>query len=182
MRPCSYMSGVLSREKHIHDLRPLMDEMPHARLALVGDGPYRPELEELFAGTKTKFTGYLKGETLSKAYASSDIFVFPSSLETFGLVVVEAMAAGLPVVASRVGGIPDVVEEGYNGYTFNVGDTQAIIEAVESISVTKERMKQMGRNGRVFAETQTWGHMMDEVIDHYQRLIYQQNALSARSA
>lgn len=165
--------GRLSHEKHIHDLRPLMDAVPNARLALVGDGPYRKDLEHIFAGTKTKFMGYLTGDTLSQAYASSDIFVFPSSLETFGLVVVEAMSAGLPVVASRVGGIPDVVEEGYNGYTFNVGDTQAIIEGVQSISVTKERMKQMGINGRTFAETQTWGHMMDEVIEHYQRLIEQ---------
>ncbi|MGJ3241068.1 MAG: glycosyltransferase family 4 protein [Anaerolineae bacterium] len=174
--------GRLSREKQIQDLRPLMDAMPHARLAIVGDGPYRDELETIFAGTNTVFTGYMKGETLSKAYASSDIFVFPSAMETFGLVVVEAMAAGLPVVASRVGGIPDVVEEGYNGYTFEVGDTQAIIEAVESISVTRQRMAQMGRNGRTFAETQTWDHMMDEVIGHYQRLIYQHNRASARSA
>lgn len=180
--PLLLFVGRLSHEKHIHDLRPLMDAMPHARLALVGDGPYRPELEDLFAGTNTKFMGYLKGEALSKAYASADMFVFPSSLETFGLVVVEAMAAGLPVVASRVGGIPDVVEEGYNGYTFDIGDTGAIIEGVQRIAVTKERMAQMGRNGRMFAETQTWGHMMDEVIDHYQRLIYQQNTLSARSA
>lgn len=174
--------GRLSREKHIQDLRPLMDAMPEVRLALVGDGPYREELEEIFAGTKTIFTGYIKGEALSKAYASADIFVFPSSMETFGLVVVEAMAAGLPVVASRVGGIPDVVEEGYNGYTFDVSDTGAIIEGVQNISVTKENMAQMGKNGRSFAETQTWGHMMDEVIEHYQRLVYQQALASERSA
>lgn len=115
--------------------------------------------------------GYLEGEMLARAYASADIFVFPSSMETFGLVVVEAMAAGLPVVASRVGGIPDVIAEGNNGYTFDVGDTAAIIDGVQRISITRDHMRQMGNNGRAFAETQTWAHMMDEVIVHYQRLI-----------
>ncbi|MEL6309887.1 MAG: glycosyltransferase family 1 protein [Chloroflexota bacterium] len=174
--------GRLSHEKHIHDLRPMMDAHPDIRLALVGDGPYRPELEDLFAGTNTTFMGYMKGEELSQAYASADAFIFPSSLETFGLVVVEAMAAGLPVIASRVGGIPDVVEEGYNGYTFEIGDTQAIIEAVDILTADRERMAQMGKNGRMFAETQTWGHMMDEVIEHYQRLVSQAHALDQISA
>jgi glycosyltransferase involved in cell wall biosynthesis len=165
--------GRLSYEKKVHDLRAILDEVPNARLALVGDGPYRAELEDIFAGTNTQFMGYLKGEDLSQAYASADIFTFPSSLETFGLVVVEAMAAGLPIVASRVGGIPDVVEEGHNGYTFNIGDTKALVEGVQSIAMTRNRIQEMGQNARAFAETQTWDHMMDEVIEHYDRLIYQ---------
>lgn len=180
--PLLLFVGRLSREKHVQDLRPMMDVLPNVRLAIVGDGPYREDLEQIFAGTKTKFMGYMQGKVLSQAYASADIFVFPSSMETFGLVVVEAMAAGLPVVASRVGGIPDVVEEGYNGYTFDVGDTQAIIEGVQSISVTPERMTQMGINGRQFAATQTWGHMMDEVIEHYQRLAHQNTETADLSA
>lgn len=174
--------GRLSHEKHIQDLRPLMDANPDIRLALVGDGPYREDLEAMFAGTKTTFMGYMTGETLSQAYASADGFIFPSSLETFGLVVVEAMAAGLPVIASRVGGIPDVVEEGYNGYTFDVGDQAAIIDAVDIMTSDRARMAQMGVNGRTFAETQTWGHMMDEVIAHYERLIAQTRIIDQLSA
>lgn len=165
--------GRLSYEKKVHDLRPILDRIPNTRLVIVGDGPYRPELEDIFAGTNTKFMGYLKGEPLSQAYASADIFTFPSSLETFGLVVVEAMAAGLPIVASRVGGIPDVIEEGLNGYTFDSGDIDALTEGVESISVTRNRIAEMGQNARAFAETQTWDFMMDEVIEHYERLIFQ---------
>ncbi|MDQ7024105.1 MAG: glycosyltransferase family 1 protein [Anaerolineae bacterium] len=164
--------GRLSQEKYLQDIRPVMDSMPNVRLALVGDGPYRQDLERIFTGTNTVFTGYLRDEALSQAYASADIFVFPSSLETFGLVVVEAMAAGLPVVASRVGGIPDVLEEGATGYTFAIGDKDGLLDGLRRIVANRETMQQMGRNARAFAETQTWGHMMDEVIVHYERIIH----------
>jgi glycosyltransferase involved in cell wall biosynthesis len=163
--------GRLSQEKKVEQFRPVLDAIPNARLALVGDGPYREELEHIFAGTKTNFVGYLHGEELSQAYASADAFVFASALETFGLVVVEAMAAGLPVISSRVGGIPDVVQEAKNGYTFDVGDIDGLIRGVQKTVENRERMVQMGVDARAFAETQTWGHMMDEVIEHYARLI-----------
>jgi glycosyltransferase involved in cell wall biosynthesis len=163
--------GRLSNEKQVDKLKAVLEQVPHTRLALVGDGPARPDLEKHFAGTNTKFTGYISGEPLSQAYASGDIFVFPSALETFGLVVTEAMAAGLPVVASRVGGIPDVVDEGKTGYTFDVGDVDALVNGVRQIVSNPKKREQMGRDARAFAETQTWDVMMDEVIDHYRRLI-----------
>ena len=73
--------------------------MPEARLAIVGDGPVRKELEKHFRGTPTYFAGYMRGEPLAQAYASADVFVMPSKTETLGLVLMEAMAAGCPVVA-----------------------------------------------------------------------------------
>jgi glycosyltransferase involved in cell wall biosynthesis len=163
--------GRISHEKQIDHLRPVLERVPNTRLAIVGDGPARGELESYFAGTKTRFMGYMKGESLSQAYASADMFVFPSAMETFGLVVVEAMAAGLPVVASRVGGVRDVVEEGRTGYTFDSGDIEALVAGVEQIAVSRERITEMGSAARAFAQTQTWDAMMDEVVDHYERLI-----------
>ncbi len=163
--------GRLSSEKQLHQLKAVLDSVPGTRLALVGNGPTREQLEAQFAGTNTKFMGYLSGEPLSQAYASADMFVFPSALETFGLVVVEAMAAGLPVVASRVGGVRDVVEEGRTGYTFAVNDVDGLIAGVRQIAVSRERITEMGSAARAFAETQTWPAMMDEVIDIYARLI-----------
>ena len=163
--------GRLSGEKQLHHLKPVLDAVPGTRLAIVGNGPARESLEAQFAGTNTKFMGYMTGEPLSQAYASADIFVFPSAMETFGLVVVEAMAAGLPVVASRVGGVRDVVEEGRTGYTFASGDIDGLIAGVRQIAVSRERIAEMGRAARAFAETQTWPAMMDEVIDTYARLI-----------
>ena len=85
--------GRLSAEKQIEHIRPALQQLPGTRLVLVGDGPARPSLERHFAGLPVTFMGYLQGERLSQAYASADIFVFPSRLETFGLVVIEAMAA-----------------------------------------------------------------------------------------
>lgn len=163
--------GRLSNEKQIDQIKPVLERVPGTRLAIVGDGPARESLEQHFAGTKTKFMGYITGEPLSQAYASADMFVFPSALETFGLVVVEAMAAGLPVVSSRVGGVTDVVEEGKTGYTFDVSDVDAMVEGVRKIAVSRENIQQMGIDARAFAETQTWPAMMDEVIDLYARLI-----------
>ncbi|HEX2908130.1 MAG TPA: glycosyltransferase family 1 protein [Phototrophicaceae bacterium] len=171
--------GRLSGEKHLDQLKPVLEQVPGTRLAFVGNGPTRAALEKHFAGTPTQFTGYLQGEALCQAYASADIFVFPSALETFGLVVVEAMAAGLPVVASRVGGVCDVVEEGRTGYTFAIDDTDALVNGVRRIASNPEQRRQMGRAARAFAETQTWPAMMDAVIDLYARLIAERQGPAA---
>ena len=163
-------AGRLSSEKRLKDLRAVLEALPETRLALVGDGPERAALETHFAGLPIVFAGYMTGETLSQAYASADVFAFPSQLETFGLAAIEAMASGLPVVASRVGGIPDVVQEGVTGYTFAPGDVAALVEAVRCVAARRERLPEMGRAARAFAETQTWPTMMDAVVDLYARV------------
>lgn len=163
--------GRLSHEKQIEHIGPALESLPNTRLVLVGDGPARPDLERAFAGLSVTFMGYLRGERLSQAYASADIFVFPSRLETFGLVVIEAMAAGLPVVAARVGGVSDIVTEGVTGYTFDSGDTRALTEGIAKIAADRDVMRAMGAQARAFAETQSWEAIMDEVIDVYAALI-----------
>ena len=86
----------------------------------------REELENKFRGMPAVFMGMLHGEELSQAYASGDVFIMPSESETLGLVVLEAISSGLPVVAARAGGIPDIIPEdqhGNIGYIFNPGDS-----------------------------------------------------------
>lgn len=163
--------GRLSSEKQVHKIRAVLDTVPGTRLALVGDGPANDELRQQFAGTPATFMGYLRGEELSSAFASADIFVFPSAMETFGLVVIEAMASGLPVVTSRVGGVDDMVRAGVNGYAFNVGDVRGMIDGVRAILSDPSKRRVMGRNARTFAETQAWPVMMDELVACYEDLI-----------
>ena len=81
------------------------------------------------------------------------------------------MAAGLPVVASRVGGVGDIVSQGETGYSFESGDTSALTEGIRKIASNKENMRTMGAQARAYAETQSWDTIMDEVIELYASLI-----------
>jgi len=163
--------GRLAAEKRVDWLRPLLDVLPGVRLAIVGDGPLRPYLEERFAGTPTVFTGYLRGEDLARAYASADIFVFPSANETFGNVVLEAMASGLPVVAPRSGGLLDHVTDGENGLLFDKEDISAMIAAVRTLISNPVLTARIAAAARRYAEHQRWEVVMDVLLAHYEALI-----------
>jgi glycosyltransferase involved in cell wall biosynthesis len=95
---------------------------PECRLVLVGEGPARGRLEEQTCGLDVVFTGYQTGKALAECFASSDIFAFPSHSETFGNVVLEAMASGLPVVGLRAEGVSDLVESGKSGFLLDLDD------------------------------------------------------------
>ena len=170
--------GRLSAEKQLHLIRPALEQIPGARLALVGDGPARAALAKVFAGTGTHFAGTLSGEPLSQAYASADVFVFPSALETFGLVVTEAMAAGTPAVAARVGGVPEVIRDGVNGYSFAPGDVAGMVAGLKETLASRERMAALSEAARAYALTQSWGAANDELIGHYERLIQERRSRS----
>ena len=148
--------GRLSAEKEIDRIKPVLESIPDARLALVGDGPYREELEQHFEGTPTHFVGYLAGEELGAAYASADAFIFPSRTETLGLVLLEAMAAGCPVIAAEAGGIPDIVTNGVNGFMFNPADEQGAITATQKLLGMKAERELLRQNARVEAERWGW--------------------------
>ncbi|MBC8097821.1 MAG: glycosyltransferase [Armatimonadetes bacterium] len=166
--------GRLSPEKRLRDLRPLLEAVPGVRVALVGDGPDRAALQAYLHGLPVTFMGYLAGEALAAAYASADALVFPSAFEAFGLVVTEAMASGIAVVAARVGGVPAVIEEGVTGYTFAPGDIGGLINSVRALLAQRQRLPAMGAAARAFALTQAWDAKLDEVITHYQHLIDRQ--------
>ena len=114
--------GRVSREKDLDMLVSLMQRIGNQKaiLAVVGDGPYREELQENIPNAI--FTGYLHGEELALAYASADVFVFPSTTDTYGNVVIEALASGIPCVVSDAGGPRGLVEDGKTGFVTRARD------------------------------------------------------------
>ncbi len=138
----------------------------------MGDGPHRQNLQNHFAHTNTHFVGYLKGQQLASAFASADVFVFPSRTETLGLVLLEAMAAGCPVIAARSGGIPDIVTDGVDGYLF---DPNAPIQQAIDLTIKLLREKQeiatMRSNARKKAEQMGWSAAVRQLQEYYQRTL-----------
>lgn len=166
--------GRLSAEKEIDRIKLVLDAMPNTRLALVGDGPYRQGLEKHFAGTQTYFAGYMSGQTLASAFASADCFMFPSRTETLGLVLLEAMAAGCPVVAARSGGITDIVQDGVNGYLFDPNDDQDFIQATQRLLQNSQERELIRSNARIEAERWGWAAATRQLQGYYQSVLEQQ--------
>ncbi|KAG6481286.1 hypothetical protein ZIOFF_057882 [Zingiber officinale] len=138
----------------------VMDRLPGVRIAIIGDGPYRAELEKLLSGMSAVFTGMLQGEELSQAYASGDVFVMPSESETLGQVVLESMSSGTPVVAARAGGIPDIIPEDHEGKTsflFSPGDLDDCVHKVEQLLSRNDFREAMAKAAREEMEKHDWG-------------------------
>ncbi|MBE9181277.1 glycosyltransferase family 1 protein [Oculatella sp. LEGE 06141] len=171
--------GRLSAEKEIDRIKPVLESIPEARLALVGDGPYRLELERHFADTPTHFVGYLTGRDLAMAFASADAFIFPSRTETLGLVLLEAMAAGCPVVAARAGGIPDIVTDGVNGYLFDPTDERGAIGATQRLLSQRHECETMRQNARDEAERWGWPAATRQLVSYYQTILAAQSLPTA---
>jgi glycosyltransferase involved in cell wall biosynthesis len=145
--------------------------MPDVRLAIVGDGPSRRELEKHFHGTPTCFAGYLRGEPLATAYASSDLFILPSKTETLGLVLMEAMAAGCPVVACNAGGVPDAVENGVTGFLFEPGDPRGLVNAVRHALDHPEERDAIRTRARADVERRSWQDSTEQLRRYYAQAI-----------
>jgi glycosyltransferase involved in cell wall biosynthesis len=167
--------GRLSAEKEIDRIKPVLKAIPDARLALVGDGPHRQELEKHFADTPTHFVGYLTGKDLAAAFASADAFIFPSRTETLGLVLLEAMAAGCPVIAANAGGIPDIVTDGVNGYLFDPQDENGAIAATQRLLSNSEARATLRHNARLEAEKWGWAAATRQLQRFYRSVLSAQS-------
>jgi len=165
--PLLLFVGRLAREKRVDQLVALLRGMPNARLAIVGDGPARAELEAQFGDLPVTFTGYLRGAELAAAYASSDLFVFPSDSEAFGNVVLEAMASGLPVVAAAAGGVLDLVAPEETGLLVAPGDAAELEVAVRRYLNDPELHRRHAAAARAAALARTWERQQQLLLRHY---------------
>src|SRR5262249_53438233 len=150
-----------------------------ARLLMVGDGPERPKAEWL-ANTHgiakdVQFVG--KQNDMSELLAISDVLLLPSQLESFGLVALEAMACEVPVIATRVGGIPEVVRDGVDGYLYEVGDVQAMADGCLSVLDNPKVRYKLGKAAR---ERATRHFCASKIVLQYEDL-YAQTIEEVRS-
>jgi glycosyltransferase involved in cell wall biosynthesis len=163
--------GRLSPEKRVGWLKPVLEALPGTRLAIVGDGPQRGELEMMFAGTPAVFTGYLVGDELASAYAAADAFIFPAANETFGNVALEAMASGLPVVAARAGGPLDIVVDGETGLFFEPESPESLLAVVRRLVFDPVYAHQLAVAARRQAEARSWEVVLDGLLSNYRDLL-----------
>lgn len=142
--------------------------IPHQSM-IVGDGVGRSWLEQHLPNTV--FTGQLEGDALAKAYANADIFLYPSATETFGNVILEAMASGLAVICADAPGSRSVAKSNETGILVSEGDVGAFVDATQTLIENPSLRNKMADNARQRAETFTWDHAMAQIVQHYDDLI-----------
>ncbi|HWP43788.1 MAG TPA: N-acetyl-alpha-D-glucosaminyl L-malate synthase BshA [Blastocatellia bacterium] len=154
---------VLARLKRDHSIA--------ARLIMCGDGPERAGAEELAVtlgvADSVDFVGKQPQSRVRDYLSIADLLLLPSQTESFGLVALEAMASEVPVVATRVGGIPELVEDGETGYLFDVGDVDGMSRRAASILSDERERERLGRRGREVAVSR---FATEKIIPQYEQL------------
>jgi glycosyltransferase involved in cell wall biosynthesis len=168
--PTILYAGRLSLEKNLHyyveALHRLRGTGLSFRAAFAGDGPLRAELEAALPWAT--FYGFLEGEALAEAYANADIFAFPSLTDTFGNVVQEAMASGLPCVVADRKGPGEIVRDGISGYV--APDAKQFEARLAELVLQPGRRALMANAARVEAEGRTWDAIFDQLWHRYANL------------
>ncbi len=161
--------GRLVWEKDLHTLADTYSILEKKRndiaFVLAGDGPIRNELEHQMP--KAVFLGYTSGEDLSEAFASSDIFVFPSTTETFGNVTLEAMASGIPPVCANQGGASGFIKDGVTGLFAKPQDPADFAAKIETLLDAPEQRAQMASDAFIYAQEQTWESSFERLLISY---------------
>ena len=135
-----------------------------------GDGPYREILENCGI-ENVKLTGFVRGQSLAQLYADSDLFVFPSGTETFGNVLLEAMASGLPCICTDEGGVTDFTEHGKNAYVVPYRDAQALAHAILVAGSFPELREKIRAGALLTARGRSWDSVMERLMQSYDEVL-----------
>ena len=165
--------GRLSPEKDLDILAKAMHILNqkyknHIHLMLTGDGPMKERLVEIMPDN-ISFTGYQTGEDLARLYASAHIFSFPSSFETFGNVVLEAMASGVPVVGVNEGGVKNIIRHGETGYLADSFNPDSLAHYIEMLILSPAKRRDMGSAARDYALTQSWHQVFSDLMALFEK-------------
>jgi glycosyltransferase involved in cell wall biosynthesis len=168
------MTGVKRTEDVLRAFRRLRDRGVDACLCMIGDGPDRPAVErrahELGVMRDTLFLGYQ--EEVAPFYAAFDAMILPSINEGTPVSAIEALAAGRPVVATRVGGVPDVVREGEDGFLVDPGDVDALADRLARLAADPELRERLGAAGRArVVPRYSVGRLVDDIDLLYRSLL-----------
>lgn len=150
-------------------IKSVAEDFPNLKALVVGDGPAMEGLRDLLP--KAVYTGFITGEELAKAYASSDLFLFPSDTETFGNVTLEAMTSGLPCVVADAVGSKSLVDHGRNGYLIPVSEQDKFITAVSELADNKELRMEMGRVSVKKSKNYTWDQINSKLLSYYHEVL-----------
>jgi glycosyltransferase involved in cell wall biosynthesis/predicted metal-dependent phosphoesterase TrpH len=166
-------SGRITREKGVDLLAEAFlaahARDPRLRLLLAGGGPEQERLHERL-GERASFLGWLSGAELARVYASADIFLFPSSTDTFGQVILEAQASGLPVIAVAEGGPLSLIEDGVSGL-LREADAGALAEALLELAASPLRRERLARAALRSVRARTWERALGLLGDGYTRAL-----------
>ena len=167
--------GRLAPEKDVSTLLSIAKALPaeiseDIQWLWVGDGPLKEELEAE-APENVQFTGYLSGHDLAEIYSLSDLFVFPSRTETFGNVVLEALASGTPVVGANSGGVKNVIQSEITGKLCEPGNVDEFTTTIVDLLSHDSLRWQMSMEGRKYAMSQRWDLILDRLLSSYQEVI-----------
>ena len=166
-------AGRLVKEKNVAIYMRVMNAIAAKGLKVkplvIGDGP---EMATMKSGLRNGvFAGFLHAQALARAYASSDIFFFPSESETFGNVTLEAMASGLPAVNAIASGSNSLVTEGETGHLVNARDEQGLAARLETLVRDESLRRTMGEAARQRALTFSWDHILSGLLDSYRTVL-----------
>lgn len=173
--------GTLGQNKGpevlLNALPKILKEIPDIKLVFAGDGPLREELFKKSLKPDIKkhvmFTGFVQERVKPLYYRATDIFCLPSIMkhEIFGIVNLEAMACGIPIVASKIGGIPDVVKDGENGLLVPPRDYGVLADAIIYVLENEDVRERMGKEGRKMVEGYSWKGIAERTEKIYLSLI-----------
>lgn len=149
-----------------------------AALVITGDGPYMDKCKELFPDD-TIYTGFKKGRELAEIYASCDIFVCPSSTETFGNVVLEAMASGLAVIGADAGGVKEIIDHKHNGLKFKTKNSDELFCCMNDLLENSNLRDYIKTNGLKFSRNRSWDRILDGLVNIYCEILNKNNNISA---
>ncbi len=166
--PIALYVGRLSTEKNLDLLVKIFKDRHDVKLWIVGDGPYAAGLKSQLP--KAKFFGYLADKKLSEVYASSDFFIFPSVTDTFGNVILEAQASGLPVIVTNQGGPQELVKNKINGLVVNP-TVKDFNQAISYLIKNPNQREIMGQQALAQAAQKDWDQAFNQLLKIYQKLL-----------